>query len=318
MKLIKKIILTLSIITLFTPSIYAYSDYIYASGKNIGIKVNLDGVLVVGTYEINNKKVNNLKIGDKIISINGTKVNNITEMTNLLKEEENATIKYIRNNKQYETTIDLVLDNGIKKTGLYVKDMISGIGTLTYIDPETNMYGALGHEIIEKNTMEIADINNGEIFSSTITGIKKSDFGIAGEKNATYDTSNIYGDIKKNTISGIFGKYDKDYNGKLYKVANINDIKLGNAKILTVIENNDIKEYDIEINKLISGNTKNILFTIIDKELLDKTGGIIQGMSGSPIIQDDIIVGAVTHVVLEDPTKGYGIYITNMLEESEK
>ena len=242
-------------------------------------------------------------------------------MTNIISNSDNKIeIAIIRNNKQETKTMELFKDeNNIYKTGLYVKDKIKGIGTLTYIDPNTKLFGALGHEILEKSTGQILEIKDGKIYDSTVTNIEPSRNGIPGEKNATF-SNKIIGKIKENTNKGLFGTYENELpNKKLFKVAKKEDIKLGEAKILTVLSEKEIKEYKIEILKISDSKekTKNLLFEITDNELLNKTGGIIQGMSGSPIIQNDYIIGAVTHVVVDTPTKGYGILITNMLEEAE-
>ncbi len=328
-KKIRNTITTLLIILLMlVPElVLAYSESIIASGKNIGIELKSKGIIIVGTYQVGNKNpaLNaNLQTGDKIISVNGIKVNSIEEMLEAIDLRDNETslnITYLRGSKELNTTLYLEKDNNdVYKTGLYVKDSISGVGTLTFIDPNTKLYGALGHEILEKATGQKLEIKDGKIYESTVTGITPSENGNPGEKNVNYDTSKIYGNVKENTEYGIFGTYtDQIPDNKLYKVAKIDDIELGNAKMLTVIDNDEIKNYDIniiKINKELTGN-KNILFEITDNELLRKTGGIIQGMSGSPIIQKDYIIGAVTHVVVDDPTKGYGVFITNMLEEAE-
>ncbi len=321
----KKIKLILVSIMLLTMPInaLAYSDYIYASGKSVGINIKLKGIMVVGLYEVNGVSpgvIAKINLGDRIIKVNNNDVNSIKEMTDAISNSNNkdsVEITYLRNNKEYKTNLKLINDNGIYKTGLYVKDTISGVGTLTYIDPGTMMYGALGHEIIDRNTKTMVDIDDGKIFKSSVTGITKSTNGNPGSKNALYYSDVVYGNINKNTHSGIFGNFSANTdNLKLYKVSNP---VLGDAKILTVIDNDTIKEYSINITKInVFKETKNILFDITDTELLNKTGGIVQGMSGSPIIQGDNIVGSVTHVVVDNPEKGYGIYITNMLTEAEK
>ena len=321
----KKIKLILVSIMLLTMPInaLAYSDYIYASGKSVGINIKLKGIMVVGLYEVNGISpgvIAKINLGDRIIKVNNNDVNSIKEMTDAISNSNNkdsVEITYLRNNKEYKTNLKLINDNGIYKTGLYVKDTISGVGTLTYIDPGTMMYGALGHEIIDRNTKTMVDIDDGKIFKSSVTGITKSTNGNPGSKNALYYSDVVYGNINKNTHSGIFGNFSANTdNLKLYKVSNP---VLGDAKILTVIDNDTIKEYSINITKINEfKETKNILFDITDSELLNKTGGIVQGMSGSPIIQGDNIVGSVTHVVVDNPEKGYGIYITNMLTEAEK
>lgn len=309
-------------------NILAYSDYVAVSGKNIGIQIKSEGIMVVGLYSVNGVspgKDADINLGDRIIKINDDYVNNINEMVSKItnsKNKESVKITYIRGSDTKETTLKLVKgSDNVYKTGLYVKDEINGVGTLTYIDPETMMYGALGHAIIDKNTLTKIEIKDGKIYKSNVTGITKSSDGSPGEKNAEFYSGIVYGTINKNTESGIFGEYQESIDEmKLYKVADVSDIKLGSAKILTVLNGNEIKEYDINITRLNDtvSKVKNISFDITDTELLEKTGGIVQGMSGSPIIQDDKIVGAVTHVVVDDPERGYGIYITNMLSEMEK
>lgn len=319
--MLKKIKYTFLMLLLALPSTsLAYSDYIIASGKNIGIRLNSDGILVIGTYEIENNDPASeagLEIGDIIVSINDTEVSNIEDMTNILSNDSDTIkIGYIRDDIKSYTNLKLY--NG--KTGLYVKDSVSGIGTLTYIDPNTKLFGALGHEIIESISGNILNISDGVVFESSIVGIEPSRNGTPGEKRATLSIDNIYGKIFENTNKGIFGNYSGQIDQELlYKVAQVEDIKLGEAEILTVIEDNTVKSYSINILKVSVNNakTKNIIFEITDEYLLEKTGGIIQGMSGSPIVQGEYIIGAVTHVVVDDPSKGYGILITNMLEEAE-
>ena len=171
---------------------------------------------------------------------------------------------------------------------------------------------------METNTGIMLDIKTGNIFNSEVINIERSENGNPGSKVANLKASDIQGNIFENTNKGIFGNYTNSLpNKQKYKVANIKDIELGEAKILTVLQGNEIKEYNINIIKVNKSDTKNILFEITDQELLNKTGGIIQGMSGSPIIQGEYIIGAVTHVVVDNPTRGYGIFITNMLEEAE-
>ena len=316
------LLLTLFIIP---QSIIAYSSKIIASGETVGIKLNTDGILVIGSYDINGHNSfveSGLKSGDIITKINNKNVQTVEEMIDIIEKCncKELNISYLRNNKLNNTNLYLYNDNGILKTGLYVKDSISGVGTLTFIDPETKYFGVLGHEIADSNTGEIINIKDGTIFDSKITGITRSSEGNPGEKNALLFSDKVNGEIYENTKKGIFGKYTSNIDSsKLYKVATIDDIKIDNAKILTVVDGRNVEEFDIKIISVKKTNDKlkNIQFEITDKKLLEKTNGIIQGMSGSPIIQGDYIIGAVTHVVVNDPHKGYGILITNMLEEAE-
>ena len=310
---------------LFIPTLaLAYSDYLIVGGENIGIELKSKGVVVVGFYKVNNEyiaKEVGLQVGDIITSINDQQVNSINDLTKIISSS-NGDIKigYINNNITKYTNLKLSKNGSNSfKTGLYVKDSVTGIGTLTYIDPNTKLFGALGHEIIDSKTGRIFDISTGKIYESSVTDIEPSTTGTPGEKNAKVLADKMNGTIFENTNKGVFGNYTGNLNdSKLYKVAQPNEVKKGTATIYTVLDGNTIKGYEIKITKIMNNqDTKNILFEITDDELLEKTNGIVQGMSGSPIVQGDYIIGAVTHVIVDNPHKGYGIFITNMLEESE-
>jgi len=326
-KFLKKQSLNLLLLTLFIiPNIVsAYSEYIIASGESVGMSLDTDGIIVVGSYDINghNSLVEaGLRVGDIINQINSNKVNTIEEMVTIINKCNCKSLKinYTRDETKKNTTLNLYEDNGTLKTGLYVKDSISGVGTLTFIDPKTKLFGVLGHEITDMNTGNIIDIKSGNIFDSKVTSITRSSKGDPGEKNAVLYSDKIDGNILENTNKGIFGNYTNTIDdSKLYKVADIEDIKLGSAKMLTVLEDNKVEEFNLNILSIkeTKDKLKNIEIEITDKKLLNKTGGVVQGMSGSPIIQGDYIIGAVTHVVVEDPKRGYGILIKNMLEEAE-
>lgn len=321
MKRVKFALLILLI--LFPLNVFAYSDYIIPGGDNIGIEVKYDGVLVIGFYKIDNKyNKNDIEVGDYITHVEDTPISSINELVSNIEKYQNdgyvnLTIK--RKNKTRIVNFKLVIQDDIYKTGLYIKDSITGIGTISYIDPETGIYGALGHEIIESTTSKVVEVKTGSIFASDVSSIDRSTNGNPGTKNAKFYYNNKYGDIKKNTIYGIYGNYTSDVTKETVSVGKPDEVKTGKAHILTVTENNEIKEYSINITKIDkSSKTKNIYFEIDDKELLERTGGIVQGMSGSPIMQDGKIIGAVTHVVVENVKKGYGIFITSMLTEGER
>lgn len=326
MKFKNKLLISFFTLLLIIPlNIFAYSNYVIVGGETIGIEVNSKGVLVVGFYKINNffiAKDAGFAIGDVITKVNDKTVENIDSMVSEVeKSNKKATFTVIRNNSTKEINLNLSEDeNNVLKTGLYVKDKINGVGTLTYIDPESRIFGALGHEIIESTTASKFEIKDGKIYDAKVSNIVKSRDGRAGEKNANYDRNIIKGIIEENEISGIFGKYNYDINtdNKL-EVGKSSNVKTGEAKIRTVIEDDKVEEFTINILKLDEySKTKNILFEITDNRLLEKTGGIIQGMSGSPIIQDNKIIGAVNYVIVNSTSKGYGIFITTMLEEGEK
>ena len=254
--------------------------------------------------------------------LNDNNVNTINEMVEIIKNAPNKNINFtiLRNKK--EKTINFnpkIEDRNILKTGLYVKDKINGIGTLSYIDPTTKIFGSLGHEILESNTISKFEIKDGQIYDAKVTSIVKSKTGNTGEKNASYNKEKVYGNVKENTITGIYGKYtDPIQEENKIEVGTNETVTTGPATIRTVIKDDIVEEFSINILNIDKDNaTKNILFEITDERLISKTGGVIQGMSGSPIIQNNKLIGAVNYVIVNDPTKGYGIFITTMLEEGE-
>lgn len=318
-------IFLLALLLIFPLNTFAYSNYVISGGNTIGIEVNSKGVMVVGFYKLNDAyiaKDAGFEVGDVILKVNDKEVNDISSMVTLMgNEEKTINFMVLRNGMKRKVNLKLVKDNdNVLKTGLYVKDKINGIGTLTYIDPKSRVFGALGHEILESNTISKFEIKDGKIYDAYVSGIVKSRNGKAGEKNAVYNKDDVYGVVEANEISGIFGKYSKDIsNMDVIKVGKVDDITMGKAYIRTVIDNDKVEDFEINIINLdTNSKTKNILFEITDKRLLERTGGVVQGMSGSPIVQDNKIIGAVNYVIVNDTSKGYGIFITTMLEEGDK
>ena len=302
-------------------NVFAYSKYVIPGGETIGIEVNSKGILVVDFYKVNNKwiaKEAGFEVSDRIIEVNNTKVNTINDMLNIIKETNKSKLnfKVERNNEIKELTLKLYKENDIIKTGLYVKDKINGIGTITYIDPKTNIYGSLGHEIVESKTLSKFEIKDGNIYEASVQSIIKSKRGVAGEKNAITNKNNLYGTVKENELTGIYGTYTKEINKDLIEISDT--ITTGEAYIKTVIKDDVVEDFKINILQVDKkSKTKNILFEITDSKLLKETGGIVQGMSGSPIIQNNKLVGAVNYVIVNDTSKGYGIFITTMLKEGD-
>lgn len=324
----KKVLFTFFVIFLFPLGVFAYSKYIIPGGESIGIKINTEGLVVVGFYKVEDEYIakNNFKIGDKIINVNGKNVNTIDELTDAVSKSEmsslNVKVIVKRNDREVDTYLNLIVKDGTYKTGLYVKDSLIGLGTLSYIDPVSKIYGALGHEITMNETGNKVDVRDGNILYSKVIGIDKSRNGRVGSKNANIIFDRKIGTIQKNTNKGIYGIYiDNLPNKETYQVADFSNIKKGDAYILTVTKDNRIEKYSINILDKYSSKKdtqKAFSFEITDKNLLNKTGGIVQGMSGSPIIQDDKIIGAVTNVLVDNVTLGYGISIITMLAEGEK
>ena len=302
-------------------NVFAYSKYVIPGGETIGIEVNSKGILVVDFYKVNNHfiaKEAGFEIGDRIIKVENIEVNSINEMLDIIKNINKKNINFLieRNNTNLELNLKLTKENDIIKTGLYVKDKINGIGTITYIDPETKIYGSLGHEIVESKTLSRFEIKDGNIYEASVQSIIKSKRGVAGEKNAITNKNNLYGTVKENELTGIYGTYSKEIIKDLIEISDT--ITTGEAYIKTVIKDDVVEDFKINILQVDKkSKTKNILFEITDSKLLKETGGIIQGMSGSPIIQNNKLVGAVNYVIVNDTSKGYGIFITTMLKEGD-
>ena len=320
----KKYIITFLIIFLFPVYVLAYSNKVILGGQNLGIAIESDGILVVGFYKVNNTLNNSkLSVGDYIIKVNDNKVNTVDDLINSIEnnvKDNKVNITYRHNNSIKDTVLNLEYNNGIYKSGLYVKDSLKGLGTLTYIDPESKIYGCLGHEIIDSNTNSKVEVRSGNIFKANVTSITRSSDGSPGSKNAKFIEDKIYGNINKNVEEGIYGTYSGQIdNDNLIDIETLDNVDLGEAYIYTSLDDNIVKSYKINIlRKYNKSKIKNFYFEVIDNELLNKTGGIIQGMSGSPIVQNNKLIGAVTHVSVDSVKNGYGISIINMLETGEK
>lgn len=322
----KKIFLLLMVLIL-PANLHAYSEQVLLGGQNVGIEAYSKGVIVVGFYKVDNRYIGSetLNVGDIILEIEGYPVNSIKEMTDIIDKsikdgKVNVLIK--RNNKEKETTMSLVKEGSVYKTGLYIKEKITGIGTITYIDPNTKITGLLGHELTSALSNNKIEVKDGKLYSSAVSGIDRSTNGRVGSKNAKIDYNNSLGIVNKNSSVGIFGLYKSALpNNKLLNVAKWEEIELGKATIYTTINDSIVLPYEITITKLnkseISTN-KSISFTVTDNNLLSTTGGIVQGMSGSPIVQNGKIIGAVTHVLVDDVVKGYAVFIRTMLEEGDR
>ena len=323
----KKILSLLLIILIFPLNMLAYSEYIIPGGENIGLEINSKGIVVVGFYKVDGKYIAKefIEVGDTILEVEGKEVSSIDNMSKLIEEnmiDNEVNIKILRNNKVRYTKLKLVKEDEIYKTGLYIKDKVTGVGTLSYIDPETKIYGSLGHRIVVNESNNLIEIRSGELFKSYVLGVDRSIDGRVGSKSASIDYKNKIGTVIKNTDVGIFGIYNKEMPDKdLIEVANFSDIKLGKASIYTTLDNETVEEFEIEIigiNEEEINTNKSLSILITDEKLLENTGGIVQGMSGSPVVQNGKIIGAVTHVVVDEVKRGYAVFIRTMLIEGEK
>lgn len=303
-------------------------------GQSVGVKMDVKGVLVVGLQEIetitgevvNPGILSGLQIGDTILEINGKKVYRASEVQNIVnKIKGEVLLKLKRKSDIIEISLTPVIakSDNMYKLGIWVKDKTAGIGTLTYYDPQTNCYGALGHAITDPETSAILPVAEGELVNSKVESVKQGRVGEPGEiRGIFYEADEPLGCLEKNTEFGIFGglygKVKNPYYNEPLPIAYQDSVTVGPAYILTTLDNNKVECFEIEIEKLnkqVKRDTKSMTIKVTDERLLKKSGGIIQGMSGSPIIQKGRLVGAVTHVFVNNPEKGYGIYIEWMLEE---
>ncbi|MGE5614154.1 MAG: SpoIVB peptidase [Bacillota bacterium] len=307
---------------------------IVACGNTVGVRLKLDGILVIGVSDVesNGRKLvpvknTGIKPGHIITHVNGKSVENIDELIKFIDKSggKPLKVKYNTGKEQIETSVTPVISSEDNRyhIGLWVRDSTAGIGTLTYYDPETGKFGALGHGITDIDTGTLMSVKSGEIMESNILGIKMGRAGSPGELKGVFTEGTRLGVIEKNSDIGIYGKLDENAEkripGKTYRVGVRSEITEGPARILSNIDGKKIEEYEIEIQKLSRQNvngSKGMIIKITDERLLSATGGIVQGMSGSPIIQNGKIIGAVTHVLVNDPTHGYGIFIETMLRNT--
>lgn len=300
-------------------------------GNSIGLKLYSNGVLVIGMSEINGKKPyenTGIEEGDLITKVDNIKVTTTGELIETVNKSQgrNIEIQYIRNGQEYVTTIiPTKTQEDEYKLGLWVRDGAVGIGTATYYEAETGKIATLGHGIIDSDTDQLITIESGEITTSIITKIEKGQVGTPGQIRGIINNANIIGSISKNTNFGIYGNLSTtnelgiDESNSI-EVATKDEIKTGKASILLVLEDGIRKEYQIEIKKIYKNSTennKNMLIEITDQELIEKTGGIIQGMSGAPIIQNEKFIGAITHVLVNNPQEGYAVFGETMIKQSQ-
>ncbi|MEC0176398.1 SpoIVB peptidase [Paenibacillus favisporus] len=307
-------------------------------GQTIGVKVKSAGILVVGHHLVSvdaDTKVSpgenaGIQLGDLMTHMNGIPMDDVAKVAKVVEEagksKRPVEIKFKRGNKEMSTKLSPAydLEDRVWRLGLYIRDSAAGVGTLTFYAPDQGVYGALGHVITDMNTQTPISVGSGEILQSSVTSISKSQDGEPGEKRAHFlKESKILGNIERNTHFGIFGKMNQNPEHSLYKegipVAFAQEVKEGPAEILTVVDGQQVERFKVNIvhvAKQESPATKGLVIRITDPRLLEKTGGIVQGMSGSPIVQEGKLVGAVTHVFVNDPRSGYGCFIEWMLQDS--
>ena len=290
-------------------------------GTPFGLKIFTNGVIIIEIDDNNSPaKKAGLKVNDIITKANDTTISNNEQLKEIIENSDGEPINLTltRDERVMTKSITPVLDNNMNYVaGMWIRDSTAGIGTVTYFDYNNHTFGALGHGICDKDTKMLMPLKNGEIMTATISNFTKGTDGNIGGLNGYFDSSK-FGTITANNDFGIYGTYETTTNSKIIDVANDEEICIGKASIISTISGTEPKEYDVEITNVnVTKNSgQNLIIKVTDQELLNKTGGIIQGMSGSPIIQNNKLVGAVTHVFINTPEKGYGISINNMLSQN--
>ena len=304
-------------------------QWVCVSGNPVGLYMETQGVLIVDTGEITNQNgialepaANIVQPGDYILEVNGKTVSRKRELIAEIEDCQGENVELVVNRKGEEIPLSLepvLTQEENYKLGIWVRDNTQGIGTMTYVD-EKGRFGALGHGISDTDTGELLDVSGGELYRAQIVSIIRGAQGVPGELSGyiEYEDEKKIGTIEKNTDIGIFGQIfsDTQISGEKVKIGYKQEVKKGKAQILMQLEGK-VEYYDIEITDIYSSQqdtNKSFQIQVTDPELLAKTGGIVQGMSGSPILQDGKLIGAVTHVFVQDSSKGYGIFIENMLE----
>jgi stage IV sporulation protein B len=302
-------------------------------GTPFGIKMFTEGVMVVGLNNIDSEegfknpaKEAGIKIGDVIVSVDGNAVTSNKQISQAVESCQNGsiTVDYTRDGQPGSVSISPIKSrvDGKNKVGIWVRDSSAGIGTITFYNPATGMFGGLGHAVCDVDTGQILPLSSGEIVGATINGVHKGVVGNPGELIGAFTSKEAIGSLLGNTDSGVFGEmYSFQQTAKPIKMALKQEVTTGKATIYTTINGTQPEEFEIEIDKIDLNEqttTKNMVIRVTDQRLLEAAGGIVQGMSGSPILQNGKLVGAVTHVFVNDPTKGYGIFAENMLSVSNE
>ena len=303
----------------------AWAAQLIPVGTAVGIVVDVDGVLVEKLCEVETDdgtvqpaKAAGLKEGDIILAIDGEEVDDLEDFAEELRERkgETLTLTVMRQGKTFTCELTPVQSKeGEYRLGLWLRDKVAGIGTVTYYDPKSGEYGALGHGINDPESGTLIPITHGKTFDASVVDVVQGKSGDPGELTGSFDTGAVFGTVAGNTVYGIFGKCGNVSCGDVMETAAQGEVKVGEAQILSTVDGSEPQLYDIRIDKIRrSGGEERYQLTVTDPDLLAITGGVVCGMSGSPILQDGKLIGAVTHVLVNDPTRGYGIFIENMLD----
>lgn len=296
-------------------------------GHTVGVKLFADGVLIVALSDGETPaKASGLREGDIVMCFNGTDIASTEHLQQMIAENgaSQATLRVRRGTKTLTVPITPAQGvDGAYRLGAWIRDSMAGIGTITFYDPASGVFGALGHGVTDVDTGRLMPLERGSIMDATVKAVKRGESGSPGELRGEFNLTRDSGRLFANTECGLFGTIEGESNaletGEAVPVARRDEVHTGKASILANCGGSEVREYAVEIERIYSGSapTRNLLLRVTDAELLARTGGIVQGMSGSPILQDGKLVGAVTHVLVSDAARGYGILIENMLDAAE-
>lgn len=301
---------------------------VYLGGESIGIHLNYEGLLITSTYEVKTSettydpKKSDILSGDTILEADGKPIETLSNLNTILssKSGQQVVLTLKRDNKRIYRNLTVLAEDDKIKSGLFVKDEIMGIGTLTYMDPQSNKFGSLGHEILDQDTKQLILLDSGILYPSRVQNISKAQISRVGEKQALIDFTKDIGTIDKVNSFGVFGKTSRQLGNHLISTALPQEVTVGLATMYTVLKDEKVEAVQIEITHVYpqsKPDIKSFEFIMTDQNILKYTNGIVQGMSGSPIVQNDKLIGAVTHVSASNPKQGFGVYIEWMLKESD-
>ena len=295
------------------------ADCLIPVGQVVGLELRNDTVSIAAFDEILGGEAQSagLQIGDEIIDIDGRTIDDAEDVRLALERSDGQVrLRILRNEKEQELCLTPQITANGPRLGVYLRQGITGIGTVTWYDPESGQFGTLGHGVNDAHG-ELVKMTSGKAYPASVLSVKRGKCGEPGQLRGGVDSQQALGDLDRNTLRGVFGSANMGWTGQTMEVASCDEIRTGPATIRSTINGNEVREYSVEILKIYPEKRqegRNMLLRVTDPELLQTTGGIVQGMSGSPIIQNGKLIGAVTHVLVNDPTTGYGIFIENMLD----
>ena len=302
----------LTVLCWISPEVHA-QQVLIPVGRVVALSLEDDTVTVAGVDSGDTP----LKLGDQLLAVDDQKVTRPQDVPEILKSVEGTvSVRIRRDGKEQSLSVTPKMTAGGKRLGVYLRRGVAGMGTITYCDPGTGEFGTLGHGVSDPRG-QLLDMEQGFVYPARVDSVKRGKSGAPGQLKGSVLSEREIGSLRENTGCGVFGKLEEAVMGAPVPVAAFEEIRLGEARILSTVEGETPKEYSVEIIKIYAedrANHRNFLVRVTDPELLEQTGGIVQGMSGSPIIQDGKLIGAVTHVLVNDPTTGYGIFIENMLD----